>query len=445
MEIAALILPSLVGAFLGTLVGVLPGIGPAAAMAVLLPLTFGLDPSSALVMLSGIYFGSQYGSSTTAILMNLPGEASGIITAEEGHCMAQRGRAGPALTIAALASFFAGLVAAGVVWALTPLLARVAVALSPAAIAALVLMSALAMVLTSGSSRAKSFAMLLLGCAIGLIGSDFGGGLPRFTFGISDLRDGVGLTPLVVGLFGIGELAARWPVLKSAGRIADVGHLMPSRDDVRGSIAPVLRGTFVGSIIGAMPGGSTLLASALAQNLEKRVAHDRHLYGQGAISGVAAPEAANNAASQTGLIPLLGLGLPGNAVMAVMLGALLLHGLPPGPALFQRHPDVFEALIIGMVLANVALLLLNLPLVGLWVQVLRMPISWLAPLIVLVSCAGVYAQSRSVFDLGLLAAFGVAGYGLSRGGFPLAPVIFGAVLGPLFEDHLRRALMLSGW
>ena len=335
--------------------------------------------------------------------------------------------------------------AAGVVWAFTPLLARVAVALSPAAIAGLVLFSALAMVLASGGSRSKGFAMLLLGCAIGLIGSDFGGGLPRFTFGISELRDGVGLSPLVVGLFGIGELAARWPMLKALGKIADVGRLTPSQFELRSAVAPALRGTLVGSLVGAMPGGSTLLASALAQNLEKRMASDRLLYGQGAISGVAAPEAANNAASQTGLIPLLGLGLPGNAVMAVMLGALLLHGLPPGPALFQRHPEVFEALIMGMVIANGALLLLNLPLVGLWVQVLRMPISWLAPLIVLVSCTGVYAQSRSVFDLGLLAAFGVAGYGLSRGGFPLAAVVFGAVLGPLFEDHLRRALMLSGW
>jgi putative tricarboxylic transport membrane protein len=264
-----------------------------------------------------------------------------------------------------------------------------------------VLLSAIAMVLVSSKSRSKGFAMLLLGCAIGLIGSDFGGGLPRFTFGISELRDGVGLTPLVVGIFGIGELAARWPVLKAAGRIAPVGRLVPSREELRVAITPTLRGTFVGSIVGAMPGGSTLLASALAQSLEKRVALDRGQYGEGAISGIASPEAANNAASQTGLVPLLGLGLPGNAVMAVMLGAFLLHGLPPGPVLFQRHPEVFEALIIGMVMANATLLLLNVPLVGVWVQVLRLPISWLASLIVLVSCAGVYVQNRSVFDVWL--------------------------------------------
>jgi putative tricarboxylic transport membrane protein len=443
IELAALVWPAFAGALVGTLVGVLPGIGPAAAMALLLPLTFGMEPSAALVMLSGIYFGSQYGSSTTAILMNLPGEASGVVTAEEGHRMACAGRAGPALAIAALSSFFAGLVAAGVVFALTPFLARVAVAMSPAMIAGVVLAAAVAMIVVSRAGLAKGFAMLLLGVAIGLVGTDFGGGLPRFTFGLSELRDGVGLTPLVVGLFGLGELAARWPQLSAAGRIAPVGRLVPSAAEMRQALVPAVRGTAIGALIGALPGGSTLLASAAAQGVEKRFAADRARYGAGAVSGVAAPEAANNAAAQTGLVPLIGLGLPGNAVMAVMLGALMLHGLPPGPALFQRHPEVFEALIGGMLIANLALLILNLPLVGLWAQILRLPLSWLAPLIVLMSAMGVYAQSRSPFDVGLMALFGLVGFVLSRGGFPLAPVVFGAVLGPLFEDHVRRALMFG--
>lgn len=444
MELAgALLLPALAGALLGTLVGVLPGIGPSATIALLLPATFAMSPQTAIVLLCGVYFGSQYGSSTSAILLNLPGEASGVVTAEEGHRMALAGRAGAALGVAALASLLAGLLTALVVALATPQLARFALALGPADIAALVLLSAAAIVAFGSASGSRGLAMLLLGVAIGFVSTDFGGGLPRFTFGIPELRDGIGLVPLVVGLFGIGELLAHHAGRRSTAQLAPVGEPWPNRADLAAAAAPALRGSAVGALVGMLPGGSTLLAAILSQAAERRVARDRAAYGRGALSGVAGPEAANNAAAQTGLVPLLGLGLPGSPVMAVMLGAFMLHGVPPGPVLFARHPELFEAIIVGMVLANVVLVILNFPLIGLWVRLLRLPLGVLTPLIVVLATLGVYAHTRSAFDVGLLAIIGAAGYALRRAGYPLAPIVFGAVLGPLFEDNLRRALLHS--
>ncbi len=432
---------ALLGALLGTLVGVLPGLGPAATMALLLPASFALEPGPALVLLAGIYFGAQYGSSTTAILLNLPGEASGVVTAEEGHRLALGGRAGIALGIAALASLMAGLVTAALIAVATPSLARLALGLGPADVAALVLLSASAVVALGGAPGARGMAMLLAGVCIGFIGTDFGGGLPRFTFGIAELRDGIGLVPLLVGLFGIGEVLAQHSSARPGTRLAPIGRIWPRATELKACCAPAARGTLVGTFVGMLPGGSTLLAAIFSQTLERRVARDRADYGRGALSGVAGPEAANNAAAQTGLIPLVGLGLPASPAMAVLLGAFMLQGLPPGPALFFKHADVFEALIAGMVIANIALAVINLPLVGLWVRLLTVPVNLLIALIITVSTLGVYAQSRLPVDVYLMLGFGIAGYVLRRGGYPLAPIVFGAVLGPLFEDNLRRAFL----
>jgi putative tricarboxylic transport membrane protein len=434
-------LAALTGALVGTLVGVLPGLGPAATMALLLPASFAMEPGPAVVLLSGIYFGSQYGSSTTAILLNLPGEASGAVTAEEGHRMALSGRGGVALGLAALASLFAGLVTALLIAVMTPPLARFALALGPADIAAVVLFSAAAIVMLGGASGARGVAMLLLGVCLGFVGTDFGGGMPRFTFGVAELRDGIGLVPLLVGLFGIGEVLAQHSGRQPVARLAPIGRIWPNAAELRACVPPAVRGTTVGTLVGMLPGGSTLLAAIFSQTLERRVARDRAQYGRGALSGVAGPEAANNAAAQTGLIPLIGLGLPASPAMAVLLGAFMLHGLPPGPALFFRHEDIFHSLIAGIVIANIALVLINLPLAGLWVRLLALPMGVLIALIITVSTLGVYAQSRLAFDVYLMVAFGVAGYALRRGGFPLAPIVFGAVLGPLFEDNLRRAFL----
>jgi putative tricarboxylic transport membrane protein len=440
-SLLALVWPALLGAGLGTLVGVLPGIGPAATMALLLPASFAMDPSSAIVLLCGVYFGSQYGSSTTAILLNIPGEASGVVTAEEGHRMALDGRAGAALAIAALSSLVAGLLTALFVWVATPVLARLALALSSADIAGIVLFAAAAIIAFGVASGARGVAMLCLGVAFGFVGSDFGGGPPRFTFGIAELRDGIGLVPIVVGLFGIGEVLANHAGRSAGARLAPVGRLWPKREDLRVAAGPALRGTVVGTLVGVFPGGNTLLAAMASQAVERRLASDRARYGKGAVSGVAGPEAANNAAAQAGLVPLIGLGLPGNPVMAVMLGAFMLHGVPPGPVLFSRAPEVFEAIVAGMVIANLALVVLNLPLVGLWVRLLKLPLGFLVPIIVVVAALGTYAQSRAVFDVWLLLAFGALGFALKKAGFPLAPIVFGAVLGPLFEDHARRAFL----
>jgi len=438
-----LVIPALTGALLGTVVGVLPGLGPAATIALLLPVSFTMSPQTAIVMLCGIYFGSQYGSSTTAILLNVPGEASGVVTAEEGHRLALGGRAGPALGIAALASLVAGLVTALLVAWATPPLAQFALALGPAEIAAVTAFAATAIIVFGAAPGAKGLAMLTLGVCMGFVGADFGGGPPRFTLGIAELRDGIGLVPIVVGLFGIGEVLAAHSGRQAATRLAPVHTIWPTRDDVNTSIAPTMRGTVIGALVGVTPGGNTLLAAMASQIIERRYARDRARFGRGALSGVAGPEAANNAAAQAGLVPLLGLGLPGNPVMAVMLGAFLLHGIPPGPALFTRHPEIFDALIAGMVIANIALVVLNWPLIGLWVKLLRLPLAVLTPLVICVSVIGVYAQSRSSFEVLLTAAIGATGWLLRRSGYPLAPIVFGVVLGPLFEDNLRRAFVLA--
>lgn len=437
-----LVLPAALGALLGTLVGLLPGIGPAATMALLLPVTFTWPAESALIVLCAIYFGAQYGSSTTAILLNLPGEASGVVTAEQGHRMALDGRGGVALVVAAAASLFAGLTTVALIAWFTPVLARASLALGPLHIALLILLASVAVVCMGPGGALRNTAMLLLGALVGLIGADFGGGVPRMTLGIAELRDGVGMVPLIVGLFGLGEVLASWSGRHASSTLAPVGRFWPRRSEWLASAPAALRGSGVGALVGMLPGGSTLLAALGSQALERRLQRDPQAWAQGHVGGVAGPEAANNASAQTGLIPLIGLGIPPNPAMAILLGALLLHGVPPGMALFDQHAALFTHLLWGVVVANLVLFVLNVPLVNLWLRVLRIPLQVLMPLIVLLSVIGVYAHQRSLFDVWLMIGFGALGLILKRGQFALAPIVFGAVLAPLFEDHFRRYLML---
>jgi putative tricarboxylic transport membrane protein len=440
--ITSLLLPAALGAVLGTLVGVLPGIGPAATMALLLPVTFTWPAESALIVLCAIYFGAQYGSSTTAILLNLPGEASGVVTADQGHRMALDGRGGVALVIAASASLLAGLVTAALIAGFTPLLARASLALGPLHISLLILLAALAVIRIGPGGSMRNGAMLMLGSLIGLIGADFGGGMPRMTLGIAELRDGVGMVPIIVGLFGLGEVLATWSGRHASSTLAPVGRFWPGPGEWKQSVPAAIRGTLAGASVGMLPGGSTLLAAMGSQAIERRLHPAATEWKQGHVAGVAGPEAANNASAQTGLIPLIGLGIPPNPAMAILLGALLLHGIPPGMALFDQHAALFMHLIWGIVVANLMLFILNVPLVSLWLNILKIPMQVLMPLIVMLSLLGVFAHQRSIFDVWLLIGFGALGLALRRGGFSLAPIVFGAVLAPLFEDHFRRYLML---
>ena len=438
----ALLIPAAFGATLGTLVGLLPGIGPAATMALLLPITFTWPPESALIVLCAIYFGAQYGSSTSAILLNLPGECSSVVTADQGHRMALSGRGGVALVIAAGASLLAGLGTAMLIAWLTPFLAKASLFLGPLHISLLIGAAALAVVGISPGGALRNSSMLMLGALIGLIGADFGGGLPRMTLGIPELRDGIGMVPLIVGLYGLGEVLASWSQRQANSTLAPMGRFWPTSKEWLQSTGPASRGTAVGAAVGMLPGGTTLLAAMGSQAIERRLGRGRDTWTHGDAAGVAGPEAANNASAQTGLIPLIGLGIPPNPAMAILLGALLLHGIPPGMALFDQHADLFMHLIWGIVAANLMLFVLNVPLVGLWLRILKIPMQILMPLIVMISLIGVYAHQRSLFDVWLLIGFGALGLILKKGGFSLAPVVFGAVLAPLFEDHFRRFLLL---
>jgi putative tricarboxylic transport membrane protein len=440
--LTTLLMPAALGALLGTLVGLLPGIGPAATMALLLPMTFTWPAESALIVLCAVYFGAQYGSSTTAILLNLPGEASGVVTAEQGHRMALDGRGGVALVVAASASLLAGLGTAALIAWTTPVLARVSLALGPLQIGLLIVLAAAAVVVAGQGGALRNTAMLVLGALIGLIGADFGGGVPRLTMGLAELRDGVGMVPLIVGLFGVGEVLATWSGRDRSSTLAPIGRFWPDRAEWRHSTPAALRGSLVGAVVGMLPGGSTLLAALGSQFIERRLLRGDAAWQRGHVAGVAGPEAANNASAQTGLIPLIGLGIPPNPAMAILLGALLLHGVPPGMAMFEQHTALFTHLVWGIVLANLVLLVLNVPLVGLWLHVLRVPMQVLMPLILMLSLIGVYAHQRAVFDVWLMLLFGLLGLALRRAGFGLAPIVFGAVLAPLFEDHFRRYLML---
>ncbi|WP_404933662.1 tripartite tricarboxylate transporter permease [Nitratireductor sp. L15S-10] len=421
------------GALLGTFVGVLPGLGPVATIALLLPVSFQMSPSGALILLAGIYYGAQYGSSTTAILINVPGEASGTVTAIEGHRLARTGRATEALAVAALSSLMAGLIAALILAVATPPLAAFALAIGPAETAAILLGGAILAVLISSEGTARAVMMLGLGGLIGLIGTAGGDGQPRFSFGLRELRDGIGFTPLVVGLFGFSELIALM-TRRPEEQPAVPRRWWPGYAAIRGWEAPALRGSVIGSLVGLLPGATTLMASFLAYSAEKRLKRG------GALAGVAAPEAANNAAAQTSFVMLFGLGLPANAATAVLVGAMMLNGLPPGPALFSHSPSLFWTFVGSLVVANFMLVVLNLPLVGIWARLVLVPPAILAPAIIVAAALGILASGGAPFDVLALMVFGLFGHACRRNGFPLMPMLMGYVIAPPFEDHLRRAI-----
>jgi putative tricarboxylic transport membrane protein len=435
----------LVGVTVGTLIGVLPGIGPLGTIAILMPLTYGVSPVGALIMLAGIYYGAQYGGSTTAILVNLPGETSAVVTCIDGYQMARQGRAGPALAIAAIGSFFAGTVGTLLIALFGPPLAEIALKFGSPEYFSLMLMGLVAAAVLAQGDMVKSLAMVVVGLLLGLVGSDVNTGVQRFSFGIIELSDGIGFIVVAVGVFAIGEIIANLGD-KEERRIfsARVTNLFPSREDWRRSIGPILRGTGIGSFFGVLPGTGPSIASFASYMVEKKLAADPSRFGQGAIEGVAAPEAANNADAQCKFIPMLTLGLPASGVMALMLGALTIQGIQPGPEVMTQRPDLFWGLIASMWIGNLMLVMLNLPMIGLWVKLLQVPYRLLFPAIMAFSAIGVYSVNNSSFEIYLTALFSVFGFVCSKLGFPLAPMLLGYVLGPMMEENLRRSMLMSG-
>lgn len=434
----------LLGVTLGTLVGVLPGIGPVATIAMLLPVTYGLPPTSALIMLSGIYYGAQYGGSTAAILVNLPGESSSLVTCLDGHALAKKGRAGAALGIAAIGSFFAGTAATLVVAAAAVPLAAFALKFGPAEYFSLMVLGLIAAVVLAQGDIFKAIAMTLLGLLLGLIGIDVNSGEERFTFGIPELAEGISFVVISMGIFGIGEIIANLERDHSREQvIRHVGSVLPSREDYRRSWKPVLRGSALGTLLGVLPGGGAMLSAFASYMIEKRLAKDPSEFGKGAIEGVAGPESANNAGAQTSFIPLLVMGLPSNAVMALMIGAMMIHGIVPGPQVMTERPELFWGVIVSMWVGNGLLLLLNLPLIGVWVRLLSVPYRMLYPAILLFCCIGVFSVNNSLFDVLLAVGFGLLGYLFIKLQCEPAPLLLGFVLGPLMEENLRRAMLLS--
>ena len=438
------ILFCLVGVLLGTLVGVLPGIGPVATIAMLLPVTFTLPPTPALIMLAGIYYGAQYGGSTTSILVNLPGEPASVVTCLDGYQMARKGRAGPALATAAIGSFFAGCVATVVVAMFAPPLAEVALKFAPADYFSLMALGLVAAIVLAHGSLLKAIAMVILGLLLGLVGTDINSGVQRFAFDITELNDGVGFVNVVMGLFGVAEVVKNIELKESSQVFAGkVGRIMPSKEDWRRMWKPILRGTAIGSVLGVLPGGGALLASFGAYTLEKKISKYGNEFGTGAIEGVAAPESANNAGAQTSFIPLLTLGIPSNATMALMMGAMMIQGIAPGPQVMNERPDLFWGLITSMWIGNLMLVLLNLPLIGIWIRLLAVPYRILFPLMLLFMGLGAYSVSNNRFDVLLMVLFGILGYAFIKLDCEPAPLILGFILGPMMEENLRRTMVLS--
>jgi len=433
-----------VGVLVGTLVGVLPGIGPAGAMALLLPATFKFSPTSTLILLAGIYYGVQYGGSTTSILVNIPGEASSVITCIDGYQMARQGRAGPALGIAAWGSFIAGTIAnIGLMLVSLPL-AHAALRFGPPEYFALMCMGLVIVTYLAQGSILKAIMMALLGLILGSIGLDLITGLPRFTFGINELSDGVGIIPLVMGLFGISEIFEN--LEKSLDREifkTRIKNLMPSLKDWGEAKWAIVRGSLIGFVLGILPGGGAVVATFVTYAIEKKISKHPERFGHGAIEGVAAPESANNAAAGGSLIPLLSLGIPPNPIMAIFFSALLIHGIQPGPLLIKQSPELFWGLVASLYLGNTLLLVLNLPLIGMWVKVLKIPYKILFPLILLFCLIGAYSINNVVFDLYVMILFGFVGWIMRKFGYEGAPLILAYVLGPLLENALRQSLLIS--
>jgi putative tricarboxylic transport membrane protein len=435
----------LLGALVGTLIGVLPGIGTVATVAMLLPITFGLPPVGALIMLAGIYYGAQYGGSTTSILVNIPGEATSVVTCLDGHEMARQGRAGPALAIAAIGSFVAGCVSTVLVAALGTPLTSLALLFGPAEYFSLMVLGLIFAVVLAKGSVLKAIAAILVGLVLSTIGTDVETGVGRMTFDIPDLADGLGFTSIAMGVFGFAEIIRNLELSQESRDIVKgkIKGLMPTRADLIASAPAIGRGTLLGSLLGILPGGGAIVASFAAYTFEKRIAKDPSRFGNGAIEGVAAPESANNAAAQTSFIPLLTLGIPPNAVMALMVGAMTIHGIVPGPLVMSTQPKLFWGMIASMWIGNLMLVIINLPLVGVWVSLLRVPYRLMFPSIVVFCCIGIYSINNSSADVVIAAAFGIIGYAMSKFEFEPAPLVLAFVLGPLMEDNLRRAILIA--
>jgi len=439
------ILFCLLGVALGTAVGVLPGIGPTASIALLLPLTFGFDDkASAIIMLAGIYYGAQYGGSTTAILLNIPGESSSAVTAIDGHPMARQGRAGVALAAAALGSFFAGVAGTFVLAAAAAPLAAAALTFGSAEMFAVVALGLVASIALASGSALKALAMIVLGILLGTIGQDLYTAVPRFTFGVRELWDGLSFVSVAVAVFGIAEILKNLHDPRTRVRVASkVENLWPTREDRRRMVGPVLRATGLGSVLGVLPGGGHVLAAYGSYALEKRISKRPQQFGKGAIEGVAGPESANNAAAQTSFVPLLALGLPAHPVMALLLSALIIQGIQPGPGVMRSQPELVWGLIASMFIGNALLVVLNLPLIRVWVKLLDVPYSVMFPAIIAFACTGTYAIDQNPFHVLVMAVLGVGGFVLVRCGCEPAPLLLGFVLGPLLENHLRRALLIA--
>ena len=436
-----------VGVLLGTLIGVLPGIGPVATIAMLLPATYALPPVAALIMLAGIYYGAQYGGSTTAILVNLPGESSSVVTVIDGYQMARKGRAGPALSASALGSFFAGCVGTLMLAAFAAPLTEVAFKFGPAEYFSLMVLGLIGAVVLASGSLMKAIAMIVLGLLMGLIGTDVNSGVARYSFDIPELTDGIGFVVIAMGVFGYGEIISN--LGKSAEHrevfTAKVTGLFPTKEDFKRCVPAVMRGTAIGCGLGILPGGGALLSAFAAYTIEKKtkLRPGEVPFGKGNIRGVAAPESANNAGSQASFIPLLTLGIPPNAVMALMVGAMTIHNIQPGPQVMTGNPELFWGLIASMWIGNAMLVVLNLPLIGLWVKLLTVPYRWLFPAIVLFCAVGVYSTNNNTWDVWMVGMFGVVGYAFIKLGAEPAPLLLGFILGPMMEENLRRAMLLS--
>jgi len=439
------ILYCLVGCLLGTLIGVLPGIGPIATISMLLPATFVLPPVSALIMLAGIYYGAQYGGSTTAILVNLPGEVSSVVTCLDGYQMARQGKAGKALGIAALGSFFAGSVATLLIAGFAPPLAELALKFGPADYFSLMILGLIAAVVLAHGSVIKAIGMIVLGLLIGLIGTDVNSGVARYSFNLPELIDGLGIGTIAMGMFGFSEIIRNLESGEGEREVftKSISGLLPNWQDIKQAAMPTVRGTVLGSMLGILPGGGPVLGSFSAYTLEKKLAKDPSRFGKGAIEGVAAPESANNAAAQTSFIPLLTLGIPSNPTMALMIGAMIIHGIQPGPQIMTAKPDLFWGMIASMWVGNFLLVVLNLPLIGMWVKLLTVKYDYLFPAILIFCCIGVYSISKAPMDVLLAALFGFIGYTFIKLEMEPAPLLLGFVLGPMMEENLRRALLLS--
>ena len=434
-----------IGVFLGTLIGVLPGIGALAAISLLLPITFHLEPVAAIVMLAGVYYGAQYGGSTASILLNLPGTPSSAVACLDGYPMAKQGRAGVALFMTTVASFIGSMLGIVALVAFAPGIAEVGLLFGAAEYFSIMLLGLIAAATLAAGSPLKGLAMVLFGLLLGTVGTDVNSGVPRFDFEIPELMDAISLVALAMALFGIAELISSVN-LKRDGEVKEkitLRSMLPSREDVRQSVRPMLRGSGIGGFMGALPGAGPSIAAFMSYAVEKKVAKDPSRFGKGAIEGVTAPESANNAAAQTAFVPTLSLGIPGDAVMALMLGALIIHGIQPGPMLMTAQPELFWGLIVSFAIGNIMLVILNLPLVGIWVSILRIPYHVLYPAILVFICLGVYSVNNNVFDVYMTAVLGVLGYVLLKLRFEPAPLLLGFVLGPMMEENLRRAMLLS--